>query len=84
MNETIAQMWLKRQPLWQLYLPASRYIPRLMFNEVKPNAVHKANLLYLPHDKLDNKTYKYTLTIVDVASRYKEAEAVSNKTSTEV
>ena len=83
MNETIAQMLLKRQPLWQLYLPASRYIQRLMFNEVKPNAVHKANLLYLPHEKC-GKTYKYALTIVDVASRYKEAEAVSNKTSTDV
>ena len=55
-----------------------------MFNEVRPNAVHQADLLYLPHDKVDRKTYKYALTIIDVASRYKEAESLTDKTSTEV
>ena len=83
-NETIAQMWLKRQTLWQLYLPAPRYIPRPMSNEVKRNAVHQADLLYLPHDKVGNITYKYTLTIVDIDSRYKWAEPLTDKTSTEV
>ena len=43
-----------------------------------PNAVHQADLLFLPHDKLPRgkKVYKYALTVVDVASRYKAAEAI--------
>ena len=50
------------------------------------NAVHQADLLFLPHDKLPRgrKTYKYTLTVVDVASRYKEAEPLTSKHSDEV
>ena len=55
-----------------------------MFNEVRHSAVHQADLLNLPYDKVGRKTYKYALTIVDVASRYKEAEAFTNKNSTEL
>ena len=38
-----------------------------------PNKVHQADLLYLPHDRppRSRKTFKYALTVVDVASRYK-------------
>ena len=51
-----------------------------------PNAVHQAGLLFLPHDKLPRgrKVYKYALTVVDVASRYKEAEPLTSKNSDEV
>ena len=37
----------------------------------KPNDIHQADILYLPHDKYEKKIYKYALNIVDVASRYK-------------
>ena len=51
-----------------------------------PNKVHKADLLFLPHDKLPRgrKVWKYALTVVDVASRYKEAEPLTSKNSDEV
>jgi len=51
-----------------------------------PNKVHQADLLFLPHDKLPRgrKVYKYALTIVDVASRFKEAEPITSKNSDEV
>jgi len=51
-----------------------------------PNRVHQADLLFLPHDKLPRgrKVFKYALTVVDVASRYKEAERLSSKNSDEV
>ena len=51
-----------------------------------PNAVHQADLLFLPHDKLPRgrKVYKYALTVTDVASRYKEAEPITSKNSDEV
>ena len=40
----------------------------------------------MPHDRLPRgrKTYKYALTVVDVASRYKEAEPLTTKESAEV
>ena len=49
-----------------------------------PNSVHQADLLFLTHDKQRRKTYKYALTVVDIASRYKEAELLTSKDSNEV
>ena len=51
-----------------------------------PNAVHQADLLFLPHNKLPHgrKVYKYALTVVDVASCYKAAEPLTSKESDEV
>ena len=83
-SEADARSWLKKQAIWQIYLPAPRYIPRPMFDEDSPNAVHQADLLYLPHDRVGRRTYKYALTVVDVASRYKEAEPLADKSATEV
>ena len=85
-SEDIARAWLTKQALWQIYLPGPRYIPRPKFDVSLPNAVHQADLLFLPHDKLPRgkKVYKYALTVVDVASRYKAAEALTSKESDEV
>ena len=70
---------------------ASRYKatelhPRSKFDVSLPNAVHQADLLFLPHDKLPHgrKVYKYALTVVGVASRYKAAELLTSKESDEV
>ena len=46
--------------------------------------MHQADLLFLPHDKVGRSTYKYALTVVDVASRFKEAQPLTSKDSTEV
>ena len=85
-SEDEAKQWLTKQALWQVYLPGPRYIPRPKFDVSLPNAVHQADLLFLPHDKLPRgkKVYKYALTVVDVASRYKAAEAITSKESDEV
>ena len=82
--EVIAKEWLFKQALWQIYLPAPRYIPRPKFDVPTPNKVHQADLLFLPHDKVGRSTYKYALTVVDVASRFKEAQPLTSKDSTEV
>ena len=63
--------------MWQIYLPAPRKIPRPKFDVSGPNEVHQADLLFLPHDR----RFKYALTVVDVASRYKEAEPLTSKSS---
>ena len=84
--ENVTKRWLAKQALWQIYLPAPRYIPRPKFDVSLPNAVYQADFLFLPHDKLPHgrKVYKYALTVVDVASRYKAAEPLTSKESDEV
>ena len=84
--ENVSKQWLYKQALWQIYLPAPRHIPRPKFDVATPNSVHQADLLFLPHDKLPRgkKIYKYALTVVDIASRYKEAEPLTSKNSDEV
>ena len=82
--ENVVKQWLYKQAIWQIYLPAPRYVPRPKFDLSTPNSVHQADLLFLPHDKLRRKTYKYALTVVDIASRYKEAEPLTSKDSNDV
>ena len=50
----------------------------------KPNDIHQADILYLPNDRYEKKTYKYALNIVDVASRYKGSYQLTTKNSKEV
>ena len=75
-----------RQALWQIFLPAPRRIPPLKFDVPTPSKVHQADLLFLPHDELPRgcKVFKYVLTVVDVASHYKEAKPLTSKNSDEV
>ena len=54
------------------------------FTEDRPNQIHQADLLFLPHDRVGRKTYKYALTLVDVASRYKVARPLTSKLADEV
>ena len=80
-SEDVARAWLKKQSIWQTYLPDPRHVPRPKFDVSVPNEVHQADLLFLPHDTVRRKTYRYALTVVDVASRYKEAEPLTSKES---
>ena len=82
-----AEKWLLKQPLYQIYLSAPKYIPRLnasMSLFAKPNDIHQSDLLSLLHDKFKKKTYKYVLNIVDVASRYKGSYQLTTKNAKEV
>ena len=82
-----AERWLLKQPLYQIYLPAPKYVPRpnaSMSLFAKPSDIHQSDLLSLPHDKFEKKTYKYALNIVDVASRYKGSYQLTSKYAKEV
>ena len=52
------------------------------------NKVHQADFWFLPYDTVKvgriNKTFKYALTLVDLGTRYKEAEPLTSKDSKEV
>ena len=82
----VVHSWLKKQAIWQIYLPAPprKRVPRPKFDVQAPIEVHQADLLYLPHDRVAKRTYKYALTVVDVASRFKEAEPLTSKGAVEV
>ena len=78
-----AEKWLMKQPLCQIFLPAPKYNSSMLLF-AKPNDIHQADILYLPYDKYEKKIYKYTLNIVDVASRYKGSYQLATKNSKEV
>jgi len=84
--EEATKKWLIREALWQIYLPVPKRIPRPKFDVPTSSKVHQADLLFLPHDRLPHsrKVFKYALTVVDMASRYKEAEPLTSKNSDEV
>ena len=82
-----AEKWQLKQPLYQIYLSAPKYIPRpnaSMSLFAEPNDIHHSDLLSLPHDKFKKKTYKYAQNIVDVASRYKGSYQWTSKYVKEV
>ena len=82
-----AERWLLKQPWYQIYLSAPKYVPRpnaSMSLFAKPNDIHQSDLLSLPHDKFKKRTYKYALNIVDVASRYKGSYQLTTENSKEV
>ena len=83
-SEDEARDWLERQALWQIYLPPPKYVPRPHWNVDRPNEIQQADLLFLPHDRVGRKTYRYALVVIDVATRYKDAEALTSKESQEV
>ncbi len=82
--EDKCQQWLDKQIIYQIYLAKPRRINRARFDMDKPNLAHQADLLFLPHDTIEDKTYKYALTVIDIASRYKAAYPLSSKNSEEV
>ena len=76
--------WLARQTLWQIHLPRPKRIDYAHFYVTKPNQLHQADLLFLPHDKVYQNTYKYTLNVIDVASGYKASRPLRTKQASEV
>ncbi len=63
----VAENWLARQAIWQIYLPPPKKIQYAHFDVSVPNEVHQADILFLPHDAIKTRgrkprTYKYALT----------------------
>ena len=78
------ESWLAKQALWQAHTPFSKAIHHPHYNMTKPNEQHQLDLLYMSHKVFQGKSYKYILTGVDVALRYKVARAPKTKKSSEV
>ena len=87
-GKLVAKSWLEKQELWQIYLPPPKYIPRVHWVVDRPNYIQHVDLLYLSNDtQVQGEvqiTFKYALVVVDVSSRYVDAEALLNKFSARV
>ena len=76
--------WLVKQALWQVHIPPPKEIHHPHYDVTKPNEQHQFDILYMPHNLFEGNTYKYILTGIDVASRYRVARALKSKKSSEV
>ena len=80
----VIKQWLSKQAFWQVHLPAPKHVERPHYDITTPNDLHQFDLLYMPGDKLYGNKYKYILSGIDVASRYKVACPLKTKQAKEV
>ena len=83
-SENEAKEWLKKQALCR-FIYRLRDIFRdptgLLTNQMK---FIRQICFFLAHDTVRRKTFKYALVVIDVAWRYKDAEPLTSKESSEV
>ena len=84
MSKKDIKSWLTKKALWQVHIPPPKEIHHPHYDVAKPNEQHQFDLLYMPHNLFEGKSYKYILTGIDVGSRYKVARPLKTKKSSEV
>ncbi|CAG8675478.1 31830_t:CDS:2, partial [Racocetra persica] len=78
--------WLENQYDYQIYRHPPKIKAQASFSKCRiPNKLHQYDLLPHIHDNQKReKIYLHTLVLIDVATRYKCAVALTSKTSSEV
>ena len=84
MSRKDIKSWLAKQALWQVHIPSPKEINHPHYDVTKPNEQHQFDLLYMPHNLFGRNTYKYVLTDIDIASRYKVSRRLRTKRSNKV
>ena len=84
MSKKDIKSWLAKEALSQVHIPPPKEIHYPNYDVTKPNEQHQFDLLYMPHTLFKGNTYKFILTGIDVASRYKVARPLKTKNSSEV
>ena len=84
MPKKYIKSWLAKQALWQVHIPLPKEINHPHYDMTEPNEQHLFDILYIPHNLFEGNTYKYILTGINVASRYKVARARKTNKSSEV
>ena len=82
-NQEIIE-WLEKQSYWQIHKRPPKMIHRPHYEINKVGEMHQFDLLFMPGDIVYGNKYKYILTGIDVASRYKVARPLRTKKSSEV
>ena len=80
----VVKQWLSKQAFWQVHLPPPKHIDRPHYEVTIPNEMNQFDLLYMPSDTLYGNKYKYILSEIDVASRYKVARPLRTKQAKDV
>ena len=80
----VVKQWLSKQAFWQVHLPPPKRVDRPHYQVTIPNEMHQFNLLYMPSNMLYGNKYKYILSGIDVASRYKVARPMRIKWAKDV
>ena len=80
----VVKQWLSKQALLQVYLPPPKCVDRPHYEVTIPNEMHQFDLLYMPSDTLYGNKYKYILSGIDVACRYKVARPLRIKQAKDV
>ena len=84
MSKKDIRSWSAKKTLWQAHIPPLREINHPHYDVTKPNEQHQFDLIYMPHNVFEGNMYKYILTGIDVASRYKVARLLRSKKLSEV
>ena len=84
MSKKDIKSWLAKQALWQVHIPPPKEIHHPHYDVTKPNEQHQFDLLYMSHNLFEGNMYKYILTGVDVASRYKVTRSLRTKKTSRV
>ena len=79
MSRKDIRSWLAKQALWQVHIPPSKEVNYPHYDVTKRNEQHQFDLLYMPHNLFEGNTYKFILTGIDVASRYKVTSPLEPK-----
>ena len=75
--------WLSKQALWQVHLPPPKRIQRPHFDITKPFKMWQFDEIILAKDILYGTPYIGAITGMDVASTFKVARPLKNKTAKE-
>ena len=82
---SVIKKWLSRQAIWQVHLPPPpKHVNRLHYKVMIPNELHQLDLLYMSSDMLYGIKYKYILSGIDAASRYKVARPLRTKHAADI
>ena len=80
----IIKQWLSKQAFWQVHLPPPKHVDRPHYEVTIPNEMHQFDLLYMPSDTLYRNKYKYILSRIGVASRYKVVRPLRTRQAKDV
>ena len=80
----VIKQWLSKQAFWQVHLPPPKRVNRPHYQVTIPNEMHQFDLLYMPSDTLYGNKYKYIVSGIDVASKYKVARPMRTKQAKDV
>ena len=79
MSKKDIKSWLAKQALWQVHIPPPKKINHPHCDVIKPNEQRQFDLVHMPYNFFEGNMYRYLLSGVDVASRYRVARPVPPK-----